>query len=81
EAFFFLWFNGFCHLSCGIVAPQVLTVFFTGRRRSRIGMYLLDYLVGAVPPVATLENKLRQHSRRCRNGFATKHVVTLLHSF
>ncbi|WP_256744628.1 hypothetical protein, partial [Cronobacter sakazakii] len=64
-----------------IVAPQVLAVFLARRCGRGVGVYLLDYLVGAVPPVATLENKLRQHSRRCRNGFATKHVVTLLHSF
>jgi len=57
EAFFFLRLDGLCHLACGVVAPQVLAVFLTRRRRCRVGVYLLDYLVGAVPPVAALEHQ------------------------
>ncbi len=68
KVFFFLRFNGFRDLSRGVVAPQVLAVFFTRRRRSRIGVYLLDYLVGAVPPVAALEHQFTagvQHRALC----------------
>ena len=58
KAFFFLRFNGFRDLSRGVVAPQVLAVFFTRRCGRGVGVYLLDYLVGAVPAIAALEHQL-----------------------
>ncbi len=57
KAFFFLRFNGFRDLSRGVVAPQVLAVFFTRRCGRGVGVYLLDYLVGAVPAVTALEHQ------------------------
>ncbi|CCJ94948.1 hypothetical protein BN131_2621 [Cronobacter malonaticus 681] len=58
EAFFPLRFDGFCDLARRVVAPQVLAVFLARRRRRGVGVYLLDYLVGAVPPVAAFEHQL-----------------------
>ena len=57
ETFLFLRFNGFRDLACGIVAPQVLAVFLARRCGHGVGVYLLDYLVGAVPAVAALEHQ------------------------
>ena len=57
-AFFLLRFDDLCDLARRVVAPQVLAVFFTRRCRRGIGVYLLDYLVGAVPAVAALEHQL-----------------------
>jgi len=58
EALFFLRPDGLRHLACGVVAPQVLAVLLARRGGRRVGVYLLDYLVGAVPAVAALEHKL-----------------------
>ncbi len=76
EAFFLLRFDGFCDLACGIVAPQVLAVFLARRRRSRIGVYLLDYLVGALPPVAALKHQLATGIQHRALGDAACRVVT-----
>ncbi len=68
ETLFFLWFDSFCDPARGIVAPEVLAVFFTRRCRSRIGVYLLDYLIGAVPAVTALEHQFMagvQHRALC----------------
>ena len=52
------------NLPRGVVAPQVLAIFFTRRCRRRVGVYLLDSLVGAVPAIAALENQFAAHSAR-----------------
>ncbi len=68
EAFFFLRLNGFRDLTRGVVAPQVLAVFLARRCGRGVGVYLLDYLVGAVPPVAALEHQFTagvQHRALC----------------
>ncbi|EOL8947358.1 hypothetical protein ACM91X_004616, partial [Cronobacter dublinensis] len=58
EAFFLLRLDGLRHLACGVVAPEVLAVLLARRGGRGVGVYLLDYLVGAVPAVAAPEYQL-----------------------
>ncbi len=84
ETLFFLWFDGFCDPARGIVAPEVLAVFFARRCGRGVGVYLLDYLVGAVPAVAALEHQFTpgvQHRALCDaacgvvTGFLREHTL------
>ena len=58
------------------LSPQVLAVFFTRCCRRGIGVYLLNYLVGAVPAVAALEHQFAAGVQHRTLGDAPRGVVT-----